>query len=103
MSVVDLSQLDLKELQNLQKEVSLHISSFEKRRLEDAREAVERAAKEHGFSLKELVLQKQSRKPAKVKYADPANPDNTWSGRGRKPHWVMAYLNAGKTLEDLAR
>jgi len=31
------------------------------------------------------------------KYRDPANPDNTWTGRGRMPKWV-AELSAKGTL-----
>jgi DNA-binding protein H-NS len=31
------------------------------------------------------------------KYRDPANPSNTWTGRGRMPQWVQA-LNASGTL-----
>jgi len=31
------------------------------------------------------------------KYRDPANPNNTWTGRGRMPKWV-ADLNAQGTL-----
>jgi DNA-binding protein H-NS len=36
------------------------------------------------------------------KYRDPANPANLWTGRGRKPQWVLDQLNSGKTLADLA-
>ena len=31
------------------------------------------------------------------KYRDPANPANTWTGRGRMPQWVQA-LNVAGTL-----
>lgn len=37
--------------------------------------------------------------PVKPKYA---LGDKTWSGRGRQPLWVLAYLNDGGRLEDLA-
>ena len=36
------------------------------------------------------------------KYQDPANADRTWTGKGRKPGWVIAHLDAGGQLEDLA-
>jgi len=29
------------------------------------------------------------------KYRDPANPANTWTGRGRMPQWVLALHTAG--------
>lgn len=35
------------------------------------------------------------------KYRNPKKPSETWSGRGRQPHWVQRQLGAGKQLEDL--
>src|ERR1700751_1265879 len=33
------------------------------------------------------------------KYQNPKNPAETWSGRGKQPHWVQAQLEAGQKLE----
>jgi DNA-binding protein H-NS len=33
------------------------------------------------------------------KYQNPTNTAETWSGRGKQPHWVQAQLRAGKKLE----
>jgi DNA-binding protein H-NS len=33
------------------------------------------------------------------KYENPKNNAETWSGRGKQPHWVRAQLRAGKKLE----
>lgn len=35
-----------------------------------------------------------------MKYRDPKNAANEWSGRGRSPKWMQAYLDAGKKKED---
>jgi DNA-binding protein H-NS len=35
------------------------------------------------------------------KYINPDNRSETWSGRGRRPRWVVAQLKAGKKLNDL--
>lgn len=40
------------------------------------------------------------RAPSKLLYRD--NAGNSWSGRGPKPGWLKAALNAGKSLEELA-
>lgn len=37
-----------------------------------------------------------------VPYRHPDNADLTWTGRGRKPAWVEAWLEDGGTLEDLS-
>ena len=41
------------------------------------------------------------KKPSTVKplYKDPANPSNTWSGRGRAPRWLAALENQGAKRE----
>lgn len=34
------------------------------------------------------------------RYRDPANPFNTWGGRGKRPDWLRAYLEQGAQLSD---
>ena len=34
------------------------------------------------------------------KYRNPKEPSETWSGRGKRPRWLAAALNAGHTIED---
>ena len=36
------------------------------------------------------------------KYRNPANPAETWAGRGLKPRWLTAAMKGGKKLEDFA-
>jgi DNA-binding protein H-NS len=35
-----------------------------------------------------------------VKYRDPANPKNVWTGRGMKPRWLKSLLDAGRSIEE---
>ena len=35
------------------------------------------------------------------KYRNPERPSETWSGRGKQPHWVGAQLRTGKKIDDL--
>jgi DNA-binding protein H-NS len=35
------------------------------------------------------------------KFCNPADPSETWSGRGKQPHWVRNLLAAGTSLDDL--
>ena len=39
--------------------------------------------------------------PVHPKYRNPAQPSETWAGRGKQPRWVAAALKKGKRLEDL--
>ena len=34
------------------------------------------------------------------KYRNPAEPSETWSGRGKRPRWLTAQLRSGKRLDD---
>jgi DNA-binding protein H-NS len=59
-------------------------------------------AKDHGLSLDE-VLGKGRRKgkgSVAVKYRDPKNPENTWTGRGRMPRWMVAATKGSKAKRD---
>lgn len=64
---------------------------------------------EYGITIKDLgVIKNKTRKPSShvsggaTPIARYRNTDGrTWSGRGRKPKWVVEALAAGKTLEDL--
>jgi DNA-binding protein H-NS len=35
------------------------------------------------------------------KYRNPEMPSETWSGRGKQPHWVSAQLKSGKKFDQL--
>ena len=104
MTNFDLNALSIKELKDLQKELERTITSFADRGKAEARAQLEALAKERGFSLAELLSSdvKKTRAPVQPKYQSPANPDLTWSGRGRRPVWFADALAQGQTLEDLA-
>ncbi|MEI4485434.1 H-NS histone family protein [Frigidibacter sp. MR17.14] len=104
MTEIDLDGYGLKELKDLRTKVDRAISSYEDRQKLKAREEVEAFARDRGFSLDELAALQpvKKRKPADPKYANPADPSDTWSGRGRRPRWVEEALASGKELADLA-
>jgi DNA-binding protein H-NS len=82
----------------------------EKRRI--LKEQIESMVKEQGISLAELFppagKYRNPRKDARkrgdqtIKYRNPDNPAQTWTGNGRKPAWLVDALASGKTLEDFA-
>ncbi|SMC63335.1 H-NS family nucleoid-associated regulatory protein [Primorskyibacter flagellatus] len=101
---IDLSALSRQELTALRKNVDKALDTLETRRRAEALKAAEDAAKEFGFSLSELNSSTASSKKTKgaPKFVNPEDPSQTWTGRGRKPNWVVVHLDAGKPLEDLA-
>jgi DNA-binding protein H-NS len=100
---IDLGALNLKELKALKKNVDAAIGSYDEKAKREARVALEELAKKHGFSLSELASVKKpraKRAPSSVLYKNPKG-DQTWTGRGRKPQWVVEALGKGKSLKDL--
>ena len=58
-------------------------------------------AKEHGFDIRELMDgRKKGKGTVAAKYRDPKNPENTWTGRGRMPRWMVAATRGGKANKD---
>lgn len=98
---LELEKMSLRELRDLRNKIDKAISTFEERRKREALAAVENAAREFGFSFADLAVVKSSRSKVAPKYANPNDPDATWTGRGRKPRWVQDALDNGKKLEDL--
>jgi len=103
-SPVEISKLNVKQLQELQAQIVDRIDAIaDEERKELAAEFRQKAA-ELGMTPEEIMRgRKRARKraPAKQKYGDPKNPSRTWSGRGRQPVWVKEALASGKTLNDL--
>lgn len=100
---VDLNAMSLKELKDLHAMTAKAIASYEDRKKKEALAELEDRAREMGFSLAELMGTTPARKraPVAAKYANPANPSDQWSGRGRKPRWFDAALKSGKTKGDM--
>ena len=104
MADFNLEEMSLKELRQLGKDLAKAISTYEDRHKVEARTKLEAIAKEMGYSLADLigVEIKATRAPAAAKYRHPENAALTWSGRGRKPQWFAAHIDAGKDPSDLA-
>ena len=101
---IDLEDLSRAELDQLKVDIDKQLV---KRAAEEKKMALakaEAAAAEFGFSLAELTGaegKKRARPAASgtVKFKNPADPTQTWSGRGRRPAWINA-LDAEGRLED---
>ena len=102
---IDLSSMSVKELKKLEKDVAAAIASYDDRMKAEALAELEAHARQLGFSLAELTggagLKKRSRAAAVERYRNPANPADTWSGRGRQPRWFAAALASGADVNDL--
>lgn len=107
----------LQEIEKLSLEDALQLdialkSVIEKRRSQTRRQAVSQINElmnNIGLSREELLKMLDggqnrpvsSRATVRPKYADPNDPNKTWTGRGRAPLWVVEYENQGGKRDDL--
>ncbi len=101
---IDLDNMSKDELLALKAKVDKALETVEARRKAEALKALEDKAREFGYPLNELLA--GPAKGAKAtkgvpKYRNPADPSQTWTGRGRKPQWVNDALAKGTPMEDL--
>lgn len=105
MKLPDLEKMNKDELETLIKAAQKALKTVDARKRKAALDAAKAAAIEHGFDLSELTgagTAKKSRRPQNPpKYRNPDNPDDTWSGLGRKPEWIKAKEAAGVPLDEL--
>lgn len=108
---IDIKSMSRRELVALKGRIEKRLERLDTADKKKALEAAEAAARQHGFSLSELSGEvpakrgraKKAAKPAAApRYANPDDPNTTWSGRGRRPEWIKAGLAAGKSLDDFA-
>lgn len=104
--MIDISHLDLAQLIELQKQVETEIVQRKEAEKHNLRSEIMRMAAAAGLSLADVLgsAEKKVRKMASAgvaQYCNPADPAQTWTGRGRKPQWVLDYLASGKSLDDL--
>lgn len=103
MAKLELADMSKAELVQLREEVDQALSSLDSRRKAEAKKAAEEAAKKFGFSLGDLVGKERGRKNSgDARYRNPANPSQTWSGRGRQPGWIKEGLAQGRSLSEFA-
>lgn len=90
-----LDRMSLKELRDLQSQIEDMIPRKQKEEREDLRQKMEAMAREAGMSASEIFGGKargngRRKSTGKVapKYRNPKNPEQTWTGRGRRPRWM---------------
>lgn len=103
---MDLSALSLAELRDLQQQIPAELKRREASEKANVLNEVRAFAKARGFAIEDLLGKEVKVKASgggkvKVKYRHPQNAELEWTGRGRKPKWVEAWLAEGSNLDAL--
>jgi len=102
MATVNVDRMSLKDLLDLERKVQKAINTARERERAEVKLAMAKLAEKRGFSISELYGGRGRGKASVAKYANPANRSETWTGRGRKPNWLVAKLKKGAKLESFA-
>ncbi len=100
--------LNLEELVALKTEVDALIKQRQREHKKDLYNQMLTLAQVAGFGSVEAFVSSQGRSPRSdkgvrlpPKYRNPQNAKQTWSGKGRKPGWVVSHLENGGRIEAL--
>ena len=101
MTTVNLDNLSVEDLNKLKLNIDSTIINKRQSEILALRQQVESLVDNSPFTLQEIMEAKQARKPVFPKYKNPNDPEQTWTGRGRRPHWVENCLANGMDLTDI--
>lgn len=96
MKANELAQLNLNELRALRGRVDDAIATREQEDRAELKAKLADLASNAGFSINELFTGLSASNLASIKYRNPQDPSQTWTGLGRKPKWL---LQAGGNAE----
>ena len=106
---IDIKSLNQNQLNDLIQKAQARQQELEKEKVTRVREKVQALLKAEGISFEEVfgagaAVRGKRRGTGSVapKYRNPADPEQTWSGRGKRPRWFNDALKAGKKEKDLA-
>lgn len=104
----DPKPLPFDQLLEMKRKLDLEIAGRQGTELETLRAKVTAFADALGISVAEMFGIRAEQPPERrgkkrrdpVKYRDPENAENTWSGRGRLPKWLQEKIDQGATKEQ---
>ena len=91
-----LDKLSLRQLRELQDTIAAAIAAREAQERVRLKEKLAEMAGKAGFSVAELFATPRKRGAAAIKYRHKDDPSLTWTGRGRRPRWMV---KAGGDIE----
>lgn len=96
-----------RSLEEIQRQIKALQAEAEELKLAEGVDQLRAVIRKYGVGLQHFRIalgasKKPRQAPKKLAptYRNPDNDAETWTGRGRKPRWLVAALNEGKTVEE---
>ena len=105
MRAINVDKMALKDLIDLELKVKKALVSARERERSEIKSKVEQLIEKAGFSVEEIFARGRGAMKGRTvapKYANPDDKSETWTGRGRKPKWLVAKLSKGAKIEQFA-
>jgi DNA-binding protein H-NS len=102
MASVNYDKMSAKELTEHIAKAQRALAAAKDRERAAVKQKIASLAENAGFSVGELFGGRGRGRGTAVKFANPDNRSATWTGRGRKPNWLVAKLSKGAKLADFA-
>jgi DNA-binding protein H-NS len=98
-TTMDIATSTYAELKDLRDQIEVRLREIERQTFED----LERKARDFGFALHQNGAPPAPRaKKPKLTYRNPDNPEETYGGKGKRPAWLIAQLEAGHEIAEFA-
>lgn len=103
---IELKNMNPRQLEDLIAKASQQRVKLQRERRDEVKAKLAKIARDEGFTIEELFGTRRARSKSagtKVapKYRNPANPAQTWSGRGKRPRWFSDALKTKKEKDLL--
>jgi DNA-binding protein H-NS len=102
MAAINYDKMSVKELTDHIARAQKALAAVKDRERAELKHKIASLAENAGFSVGELFGGRGKGKSISVKYMNPDNRSETWTGRGRKPNWLVAKLSKGAKITDFA-
>lgn len=104
MKITQLERMQIRELEELKVRIDKVIKTKQVTEREAVRAKIVALAERSGYSLGELVGGAKVRagrgRKVPIKFRNPGNHTEVWSGRGRMPRWMTAKVKGGARMDD---
>ncbi|MBS0569396.1 MAG: H-NS histone family protein [Proteobacteria bacterium] len=100
---IELKNLNKKQLADLIARAASRSRELDVEEMDKVRADVRAYARTKGYTIEQLFggRGRKGRRKAAPKFRNPADPAQTWSGRGKRPRWFHAALRAGRKEKDM--